>query len=96
MDLDSLLILLKNTPTLSDVKMLEIYEKSGLKPIDLIENSDDPKCQESILYITKHSTINQSELFQCNLQTILKNKDEDFCLNLMDNLLNHFDLNEDF
>ena len=62
MDTDSLLILLKNTPDLSDQKMEEIYLKSGIKLSDLIENSSDPKCQESILYISKNSAKNQSEL----------------------------------
>ena len=71
MDTDSLLILLKNTPDLSDQKMEEIYLKSGLKLTDLIEKSNDPKCQESILYITKHSTVKQCELIHGNLQQIL-------------------------
>ena len=56
-----------------------------------------PDCQEAILYISRYSTKTQSEMIKEKLQQILtKDFPEQFCLTLIENLLIHFDLAEDF
>lgn len=65
---------------------------------DIIDNLQLDDCQEAILYISRYSTKSQSEMIKQKLQHIIGNNDlsEHFCLTLIENLLIHFDLAEDF